>query len=216
MKSFQEILEEKRDYYGDTEAAIEFAAEEYSLIRFKEWSNLISGTSITLNLMNYKQKDFKNGVFGGTPQSDLSLIYFEERYYKVIIQIPEETNSISPFFFERLIFEVVEKLGIDGFNERFKFESLGNYNFERNLQEAFFRIKRTLRSKNWEREEEKDEEIEIKVSRFKMNKPFSSFIYKDRNKYTLKELWILSFKDPAYVSLMFLMFVFIFYLLFKI
>jgi hypothetical protein len=30
MKEFQEILKEKRDYYGNTEAAIEFAAEEYA------------------------------------------------------------------------------------------------------------------------------------------------------------------------------------------
>ena len=29
MKRFPDILKEKRDYYGDTEAAIEFAAEEY-------------------------------------------------------------------------------------------------------------------------------------------------------------------------------------------
>jgi len=30
MKEFQEILKEKRWYYGDTEAAIEFAAEEFA------------------------------------------------------------------------------------------------------------------------------------------------------------------------------------------
>jgi hypothetical protein len=30
MKEFQEILKEKRDYYGNTEAAIEFAAEEFA------------------------------------------------------------------------------------------------------------------------------------------------------------------------------------------
>jgi hypothetical protein len=29
MKSFQDILKDKRDYYGDTEAAIEFAAQEW-------------------------------------------------------------------------------------------------------------------------------------------------------------------------------------------
>jgi len=29
MKRFPDILKEKRDYYGDTEAAIEFAAEEF-------------------------------------------------------------------------------------------------------------------------------------------------------------------------------------------
>ena len=29
MKEFQQILKEKRDYYGNTEAAIEFAANEY-------------------------------------------------------------------------------------------------------------------------------------------------------------------------------------------
>ena len=29
MEEFQEILKEKREYYGETEAAIEFAADEY-------------------------------------------------------------------------------------------------------------------------------------------------------------------------------------------
>ncbi|PSR54145.1 hypothetical protein AHMF7605_11750 [Adhaeribacter arboris] len=35
--NFQEILKAKREYYGDTEAAIEFAAEEYArqLIEFE-------------------------------------------------------------------------------------------------------------------------------------------------------------------------------------
>ena len=40
MKTFPEILKEKRDYYGDTEAAIEFAAEEYAkeqLYDFYRW-----------------------------------------------------------------------------------------------------------------------------------------------------------------------------------
>jgi hypothetical protein len=30
MKEFEEILKEKREYYGNTEAAIEFAADEYA------------------------------------------------------------------------------------------------------------------------------------------------------------------------------------------
>ena len=40
MKTFPEILKEKRDYYGYTEAAIEFAAEEYAkeqLYDFYRW-----------------------------------------------------------------------------------------------------------------------------------------------------------------------------------
>jgi hypothetical protein len=36
MKTFPDILKEKRDYYGNTEAAIEFAAEEYSQQNEKE------------------------------------------------------------------------------------------------------------------------------------------------------------------------------------
>ncbi|TXE18596.1 hypothetical protein ES692_06015 [Psychroserpens burtonensis] len=35
MLKFQEILKKKRDYYGHTEAAIEFAAEEFSKQEFK-------------------------------------------------------------------------------------------------------------------------------------------------------------------------------------
>jgi len=39
MKTFQEILKQKRDYYGNTEAAIEFAAEEFSNINVAEEIN---------------------------------------------------------------------------------------------------------------------------------------------------------------------------------
>lgn len=36
MQEFQDILKAKRDYYGDTEAAIHLAAEEYARQYFQE------------------------------------------------------------------------------------------------------------------------------------------------------------------------------------
>jgi hypothetical protein len=45
MKTFQDILKEKRGYYGNTEAAIEFAAEEYknqfAQISEDDWHNYL-------------------------------------------------------------------------------------------------------------------------------------------------------------------------------
>ena len=45
MQEFQEILKAKRDYYGNTEAAIHFAAEEYARQYLKE--ALLEGWHLT-------------------------------------------------------------------------------------------------------------------------------------------------------------------------
>ena len=66
----------------------------------------------------------------------------EAKYDKVIIIIPDNIYSINPSFFEELFINVIIKLGKDKFLEKFQFEVLGNYNYQRPLSEAITRILR--------------------------------------------------------------------------
>jgi hypothetical protein len=66
----------------------------------------------------------------------------EAKYDKVIIIIPDNIYSINPSFFEEFFINVILKLGKDKFREKFEFEVLGNYNYERPLAEAITRILR--------------------------------------------------------------------------
>lgn len=66
----------------------------------------------------------------------------EAKYSEVNIIIPDKIYSINPSFFEELFVNVVLKLGKEKFREKFHFESLGNYNYERPLTEAITRILR--------------------------------------------------------------------------
>lgn len=66
----------------------------------------------------------------------------EEIYDEIIIVIPDNLYSINPSFFEELFLNVVSKLGKDEFYKKFKFESLGNYDYKKPLNEAIDRILR--------------------------------------------------------------------------
>lgn len=212
MKSFSEILKAKREYYGETEAAIEFAAEEYALTKYKEWNNVRLISSVTLSLENFKPFGFREGVgvFGGEPEFDQSLLYFEERYHQVVIEIPEYTNSILPGYLEKLLFEVIKKIGVEQFKERFKFISLGRYDCEGSLESTFSRIRTRLKFEN-------QEEVQIEESPgFKLNKPFSSLFIPNRKELSVVEVWLLAFKDPAWLFLWVINITLLFLFLFKL
>lgn len=66
----------------------------------------------------------------------------EASYEKVIIVIPDNVYSINPSFFEELFINVILKLGKDKFLDKFHFEVIGNYNYQRPLSEAITRILR--------------------------------------------------------------------------
>lgn len=66
----------------------------------------------------------------------------EKKYDEVKIIIPDNIYSINPSFFEEFFVNVVLKLGKENFRKKFKFESIGNYNYERPLAEAIIRILR--------------------------------------------------------------------------
>jgi hypothetical protein len=71
-----------------------------------------------------------------------SIDKIEAKYDEVKIIIPDNIYSINPSFFEELFVNVVIKLGREKFLEKFKFESIGNYNYEKPLSEAIVRILR--------------------------------------------------------------------------
>jgi hypothetical protein len=69
MKSFPDILKEKRDYYGNTEAAIEFAAEEclqeYRDIILKlkdEYIQLLNESITIINDFNARIDHYENRI----------------------------------------------------------------------------------------------------------------------------------------------------------
>ncbi len=66
----------------------------------------------------------------------------EANYSEVHIIIPVGVYAINPSFFEELFINVILKLGKDKFLEKFKFESQGNYNYQKPLAEAILRILR--------------------------------------------------------------------------
>lgn len=68
--------------------------------------------------------------------------FLETQYSEIQIIIPNNIFSINPSFFEELFVNVVTKLGKDVFLQKFKFTSMGPYNYEKPLNEAIQRILR--------------------------------------------------------------------------
>lgn len=104
----------------------------------------------SINLEDYRVKGNDGTiakVFTGRDRGEdvrkaSNLDEIESKYEEVIIIIPKNIYSINPSFFEELFVNVVLKLGKDKFLEKFKFKSLGDYNYERPLTEAIIRILR--------------------------------------------------------------------------
>ena len=103
-----------------------------------------------INLEDYRVKG-KDGtiakVFTGRDRGEdvrvaSNVDDIEKNYDEVIIIIPDNIYSINPSFFEELFVNVVLKLGREKFREKFNFQSLGDYNYERPLSEAIIRILR--------------------------------------------------------------------------
>lgn len=69
MKEFQEILKHKRNYYGETEAAIDFAAQEYARQFCDQVEPLVSLPDLTCNKCNGVMK-FLDGHAQGTYGTD--------------------------------------------------------------------------------------------------------------------------------------------------
>ena len=101
-------------------------------------------TNKTINLEDFRTKGSK--VFTGRDRGrivrDASKIDEIEMDEEVNVIIPDNIYSINPSFFEELFLNVVLKLGREEFLKKFKFQSLGNYDYSKPLHEAIDRILR--------------------------------------------------------------------------
>ncbi len=99
----------------------------------------------TINLESFRAKNAK--VFTGRDRGEAvrnasKIDAIENEFDEVHFIIPDNIYSINPSFFEELFFDVVQKLGKEKFLNKFKFESLGDYDYMRPLYEAIDRILR--------------------------------------------------------------------------
>ncbi|MDI1306291.1 MAG: DUF4325 domain-containing protein [bacterium] len=104
--------------------------------------------NVTLDLTTYRTEGAR--VFTGRDRGklvrDKSLIdELEKNYDQIKILIPEDIYSINPSFLEEFLFNVVSKLGKDGFYKKFEFSNAGEYEIEEDLESA---IERILRKSN--------------------------------------------------------------------
>ena len=99
----------------------------------------------TINLEDFRTKGAK--VFTGrdrgeTVREGSKIDELEKAFETVNIVIPDNIYSINPSFFEELFTNVVDKLGREDFKKKFKFINQGDYDFEKELNEAIDRLLR--------------------------------------------------------------------------
>jgi len=100
----------------------------------------------TIHLEDFRapgSKVFTGRDRGEYVRKESKLDEIESKYSEVNIIIPDNLYSINPSFFEELFINAVSSLGKEGFLKKFHFESIGNYNYEKPLNEAIIRILRT-------------------------------------------------------------------------
>lgn len=104
-----------------------------------------------INLEDFRVKDTKTGaiskVFTGRDRGEFvreksKVDEIENEYSSVTIIIPKNVYSINPSFFEELFVNVVKKIGKENFLEKFNFISEGDYDYNKQLNEAIDRILR--------------------------------------------------------------------------
>lgn len=98
-----------------------------------------------INLNDFRVKDAK--VFTGRDRGEYvrkksGIDEIETNSESVDFIIPDNIYSINPSFLEELFVNVVKKLGKEEFHRKFRFSNLGDYNFEKPLNEAIDRILR--------------------------------------------------------------------------
>lgn len=107
-------------------------------------------TENTINLEDYRVKKGNaiSKVFTGRDRgvivrNESKIDEIEPFSEKINVIIPNDIRSINPSFFEEMFKNVVKKLGREKFLEKFKFNSEGEYNYKKPLNEAIERILRT-------------------------------------------------------------------------
>jgi len=110
----------------------------------KTKDNIIDLEDYRIKQGNKISKVFTGRDRGKSVREKSKLDRIEQDNNSVEIIIPNNIYSINPSFFEELFVNVVKKLGKEKFLEKFKFSSIGDYNYDKPLKEAIDRI---LRSK---------------------------------------------------------------------
>lgn len=106
-------------------------------------------SNIIIDLEKHRTKNSK--VFTGrdrgiTVRKDSKIDEINEENSSIIIKVPKDIMSINPSFLEEFLVNVVNKLGKDGFYNKFSFQSESTrYSIEVDLEEA---IERILRNEN--------------------------------------------------------------------
>lgn len=103
----------------------------------------------TINLEDYRVKKenkiskiFTGRDRGKSVREKSGIDNIEQEYDSISIIIPDNIYSINPSFFEELFVNVVKKLGKEKFLVKFKFNSIGDYDYNKPLNEAIDRILR--------------------------------------------------------------------------
>lgn len=105
-----------------------------------------------IELEDFRVRDSKTGViskvFTGRDRGEYvrkksRVDEIENMYPSVTIVIPDNVYSINPSFFEELFVNVIKKLGKEEFLKKFSFVSHGDYDFNKQLNEAIDRVLRS-------------------------------------------------------------------------
>ena len=101
----------------------------------------------TINLEDFRVRDGQrvSKVFTGRDRGKYvressRIDKIETMYDTVNVVIPDNVYSINPSFFEEFLVNVVKKLGKEGFLNKFKFSSEGDYEYSSPLNQAIDRI----------------------------------------------------------------------------
>lgn len=102
-------------------------------------------SNATINLGDFLINQTKVLTFpkqGDDAKKKSNLNKLEKAYPKITIVVPEQIRSVNPSFLQAFLVDVVKKLGKNGFNKKFTFESKGNYKIDDDVYEAVDRILR--------------------------------------------------------------------------
>lgn len=101
--------------------------------------------TITIKLDEYRTpgaKIFTGRDRGKEVRVKSKIDTIEPEYNQIIIVVPEDIITINPSFLEEFFKNVIKRLGKDDFFKKFRFENLGKYKIEPNLNTAVQRILR--------------------------------------------------------------------------
>lgn len=105
-------------------------------------------STYTINLGEYRTagaKVFIGRDRGLSVRERSGIDQLVDQYDRIDVQIPADTRSINPSFLEEFVYNVVPRLGRDGFYDKIHFGDAERYSVKDDLSEA---VERILRKEN--------------------------------------------------------------------